>query len=171
MVLFEGDRAAVFLQRDGRQRGRRGQPRPVDRLPASIRDIQPRSLPAAAIAARRPLFAVDYRDDPRGEDVRAAVVQEGFDTMCTAPLIDGTELLGMLNVYHDPPHPWTADELETIAAARDPGQRRHPGRPELPADGDLDGPAPVDPAARRAAQPPVERAPRSAWRSPPSCAS
>ena len=30
--------------------------------------------------------------------------------------MDGTELLGMLNVYHDEPHPWSADELETIAA-------------------------------------------------------
>ena len=57
-----------------------------------------------------------YRDDPRGVGVRAAVVQEGFDTLCTAPLMDGTELLGLLNVYHDAPHPWTPEELETIAA-------------------------------------------------------
>ena len=74
---------------------------------ASVRDFPARSLPAAAAIARRPLFAVDYRDDPRGEDVRAAVVQEGFDTICTAPLLDGTELLGLLNVYHDRPHHWT----------------------------------------------------------------
>ena len=81
---------------------------------ANIRSIRPRSLAAAAIAARRPLFAVDYARDPRAEDVRAAVVQEGFDTVCTAPLLDGTELLGLLNVYHDRPHQWTDDEIETV---------------------------------------------------------
>ena len=64
----------------------------------------------------QPLFAVDYRNDPRGEGVRAAVVQEGFDTLCTAPLMDGTHLLGLLNVYHDRPHHWTPDELDTIGA-------------------------------------------------------
>ena len=78
-------------------------------------------LPGALPAGRRgrrptPLFAVGYRDDPRGAGVRAAVVQEGFDTICTAPLMDGTEILGLLNVYHDTPHAWTPDELETIAA-------------------------------------------------------
>ncbi len=74
---------------------------------ASVRDFPERSLPAAAVAALQPLFAVDYRNDPRGEGVRAAVVQEGFDTLCTAPLMDGTHLLGLLNVYHDRPHHWT----------------------------------------------------------------
>ena len=62
------------------------------------------------------MFAGGYRDDPRGEDVRAAVVQEGYDTICTAPLFDGPEVLGLLNVYHDAPHAWTDDELDTMAA-------------------------------------------------------
>src|SRR3954462_4879656 len=62
------------------------------------------------------MFATGYRDDPRGDGVRAAVVQEGFDSICTAPLFDGAELLGLLNVYHDTPHDWTTDELETMAA-------------------------------------------------------
>ena len=64
-------------------------------------------------------------------DVRAAVVQEGFDTLCTAPLFDGAELLGLLNVYHDAPHEWTDDELETMAALADPGRGRDQERPEL----------------------------------------
>ena len=46
----------------------------------------------------------------------AAVVQEGYDTICTAPLLDGDHVLGLLNVYHDQRHEWTGDELETIAA-------------------------------------------------------
>ena len=36
--------------------------------------------------------------------------------MCTAPLLDGDHVLGLLNVYHDEPHEWSADELETITA-------------------------------------------------------
>jgi diguanylate cyclase (GGDEF)-like protein/excisionase family DNA binding protein len=116
MVLFEGDRAAVFLQQaDGHVTPDVSRGLSAAYL-ASVRDFPPRSLPAAAVAAGRPLFAVDYRNDPRGEDVRAAVVQEGFDTLCTAPLTDGTQLLGLLNVYHDRPHQWTADELDTIGA-------------------------------------------------------
>jgi diguanylate cyclase (GGDEF)-like protein/excisionase family DNA binding protein len=116
MVLFEGDRAAVFLQHeDGQIEADVSRGLSAVYL-ASVRDFPARSLPTAAVAAGRPLFAVDYRNDPRGADVRAAVVQEGFDTLCTAPLLDGTRLLGLLNVYHDRPHEWTADELETIGA-------------------------------------------------------
>ena len=116
MVLFEGDRAAVFLQQeDGRVVADVSRGLSAAFL-ASVRDFPARSLPTAAVAAGRPLFSVDYRNDPRGVDVRAAVVQEGFDTLCTAPLLDGTQLLGLLNVYHDRPHAWTADELDTIGA-------------------------------------------------------
>lgn len=116
MVLFEADRAAVFLRRpDGEDVAEVSRGLSNGFINA-MRAVQARTLPSAAIVARRPLFSVGYRDDPRGADVRAAVVQEGFDTLCTAPLMDGTDLLGLLNVYHDRPHPWSADELETIAA-------------------------------------------------------
>jgi diguanylate cyclase (GGDEF)-like protein/excisionase family DNA binding protein len=116
MVLFEGDRAAVFLrQPDGQAVAEVSRGLSAAYLSA-VRDFPERSLPSAAIAAGRPLFATNYRDDPRGPDVRAAVVQEGFDTICTAPLMDGADVLGMLNVYHDVPRTWSTDELETIAA-------------------------------------------------------
>ena len=116
MVLFEGDRAAVFLRRsDGRAIAEVSRGLSATYLNA-VREFPEPSLPSAAIAARRPLFAVGYRDDPRGSGVRAAVVQEGFDTVCTAPLFDGDTVLGLLNVYHDRPRIWSDDELETIAA-------------------------------------------------------
>ncbi len=124
---------------------------------SSVRDFPAHSLPAEAVAQRRPLFAVDYRDDPRGRGVRAAVVQEGFDTICTAPLFDGASLLGLLNVYHDQPHPWIGRRPRDHGRPGDPGQRRDPGRPGLRAHGDLGRPAAVDPAARDAAEPPVRR--------------
>jgi diguanylate cyclase (GGDEF)-like protein/excisionase family DNA binding protein len=116
MVLFEGDRAAVFVHRpDGQTVAEVSRGLSAAYVNA-VRDVPERSLPAAAIAARRPLYANHYRDDPRGADVRAVVVQEGYDTICTAPLLDGDQVLGLLNVYHDRPRTWTADELETVAA-------------------------------------------------------
>jgi diguanylate cyclase (GGDEF)-like protein/excisionase family DNA binding protein len=116
LVLFEGDRAAVFLrQTDGRvvaEVSRGLSPAFI----SAVRDFPARSLPSVAVAERRPLFSVDYRNDPRATDVRAAVVQEGFDTLCTAPLMDGDEVLGLLNVYHDAPHPWSPEDMDTITA-------------------------------------------------------
>ncbi len=115
MVLFQGDRAAVFLRHaDGQVIAEVSRGLSSGYL-NSVRDFPSHSLPTAAIDAGHPLFSVGYRDDPRGVDVRAAVVQEGFDTLCTSPLRDGTTLLGLLNIYHDEPHPWTDAELETVA--------------------------------------------------------
>jgi diguanylate cyclase (GGDEF)-like protein/excisionase family DNA binding protein len=119
VVLFEGDAAAVYLQRgDGSLNVEVSRGLSSGYL-NSIRGFPTRSLPMAAMEAGRPLFSVGYRDDPRGADVRAAVVQEGFDTLCTAPLRDGDTFLGLLNVYHDRPHPWTDAELETISELAD----------------------------------------------------
>lgn len=116
MVLFSGDRAAVFLRGpDGRLIAEVSRALSQHYLQA-VREFPPRSLPSLAWAAGQPMFATHYRDDPRADDVRAAVIQEGFDTICSAPLLDASELLGVLNVYHDAPHEWSADELETMAA-------------------------------------------------------
>ena len=116
MVLFNGDRAAVFLRSaDGRVTAQVSRGLSARYL-GEVSDFPARSLPSHAVAARRPLFATGYRNDPRAVDVRAAVVQEGFDTICTAPLLDEDQILGLLNVYHDAPHDWTTDELETMAA-------------------------------------------------------
>ena len=115
LVLFQADRAAVFLRhRDGQAVAAVSRSL-SDAYLGSVRDLPPRSIECAAVAARGPLALTGYRDDPRGADVRAAVVQEGFDTACSAPLFDGEELLGLLDVYHDAPHVWTAAELETMA--------------------------------------------------------
>ncbi len=117
MVLFEAERAGVFLRRpDGSV-----VPEVTRGLSAgyltSLKDHPPTSLAAAAIAARRPMFATGVRDDPSMEGAsRAAVVQEGFDTLCVAPLLDGDESMGYLAVYHDRPHPWSVEELDTLGA-------------------------------------------------------
>ena len=151
MVLFEADRGAVFLRQPNGE-AVAGVSRGLSQAYLqSVRGFPVRSLPSLAIAARRPLFAGGYSDDPRGEDVRAAVVQEGYDTICTAPLFDGPDVLGLLNVYHDTPHAWTDDELETMAALR----RRHRSRSRTPRTTRRwrPGPPSVDPAARSAVAP------------------
>jgi diguanylate cyclase (GGDEF)-like protein/excisionase family DNA binding protein len=117
-VLFGGDRAAVFLyETDGGRRiaASRGLSKSWIEAAATVEGP---TLGQAAIAARRPIFSVGYPNDPRVGALRAAVVQEGFDTACLAPLLDGDEpdALGILGVYHNKPHPWTDDELETMAA-------------------------------------------------------
>jgi diguanylate cyclase (GGDEF)-like protein/excisionase family DNA binding protein len=116
MVLFEADRTAVFLRhRDGQALAEVSRGLSPAYL-GSVRALPPRSIQSAAIAARHPVAAEAYRDDPRGADVRAAVVQEGFDTVCSAPLFDGTQLLGTLDVYHDQPYHWSDDELDAMAS-------------------------------------------------------
>jgi len=116
-VLFGADHAAVYLLDD--EERRTGASAGLSRT--WIAAVETRDGPTfgdSAIAARRPLFAVHYRDDPRVGSLREAVIQEGFDTACVAPLLDGDEpqALGLLSVYHDHPHPWTDDELETMGA-------------------------------------------------------
>ncbi|MGZ8528309.1 MAG: GAF domain-containing protein [Candidatus Limnocylindrales bacterium] len=116
MVLFEGDGAAVFLQgADGHLTAEVSRGLSSDYL-GNVRKVRPGSLPAAAVEARRPLFSVAYRDDPRAAHIRAAIVQEGFDTLCTAPLIEAGRVVGLLNIYHDRPHAWSDAELETVEA-------------------------------------------------------
>ena len=117
-VLFTADRAAAFLfEEDGTRRmaASRGLSRSWI---AAVTTVEGQTLGSAAITARRPMFATHYRDDPRAGNLRAAVVQEGFDTVCIAPLLDGDnpEPLGILGAYHDKPHPWSEDELETMGA-------------------------------------------------------
>ncbi|MEA2673076.1 MAG: hypothetical protein QOI92_268 [Chloroflexota bacterium] len=117
-VLFSADRVAAFLfEEEGHKRMAASRGLSTTWI-NTVTSLDTPTLGSAAIAARRPLFSVRYAQDPRVGDLRAAVIQEGFDTCCLAPLLDGDnpEPLGLLGVYHDEPHPWTPDELETMAA-------------------------------------------------------
>ena len=118
MTMFGGDRAAVFLfEPDGTRRAVAALGLSSAYL-SSLRPVTRSTLAGDAMAARRPLFSVGYRDDPRAAATRAAIVQEGYDTICVAPLldVDDSEGAGSLNVYHDKPHHWTDEELTTMAA-------------------------------------------------------
>jgi diguanylate cyclase (GGDEF)-like protein/excisionase family DNA binding protein len=118
LVLFSADRVAAFLFEENggrRMAASRGLSQGWINAVTAVEGV---TLGAAAIAARRPMFATHFADDPRTGELRAAVIQEGFDTACVAPLLDGDrpDALGILGVYHDEPHPWSEDELDTMAA-------------------------------------------------------
>jgi diguanylate cyclase (GGDEF)-like protein/excisionase family DNA binding protein len=118
-VLFSADRVAAFLlEEEGRRRRMAASRGLSQQWINAVMTAEGQTMGASAIAARRPMFAVHYADDPRVGVLRPAVVQEGFDTACIAPLFDGDdpEPLGILGVYHDRPHPWTEDELDTVSA-------------------------------------------------------
>jgi diguanylate cyclase (GGDEF)-like protein/excisionase family DNA binding protein len=114
--LFGADRAAVFLNRPGGRVEAAVSRGLSDAYLAAVREFPAPSIAASAVESRRPEWAVDYANDPRGVAVRAAVVQEAFDTICCAPLFDGPALLGLLIVYHDRRHRWQPDEIETLEA-------------------------------------------------------
>ena len=117
-VLFSADRVGAFLHEDDGTRRMAASRGLSQSWIAALSTVEGSTLGAAVMSARRPMFAVHYRDDPRVGSLRAAVVQEGFDTACLAPLLDPDrpEPLGILGVYHDEPHPWSDDELDTMAA-------------------------------------------------------
>ena len=118
LVLFSADRVGAFLFEENGGRRMAASRGLSQGWINAVSSVEGQTLGMAAIAARRPMFATHYADDPRAGDLRAAIVQEGFDTGCVAPLLDGDrpEPLGMLGVYHDAPHPWSDDELDTMAA-------------------------------------------------------
>ena len=117
MVLFEADRGAVFLRHpDGTVTA------PISRglsasFLSSVRDFPANSLPAEAVAAapsalRRRTIATTRAARASGPpSSRRASTPSARRRCSTAPT-----LLGLLNVYHDEPHAWTEDDLETMAA-------------------------------------------------------
>jgi len=115
--LFGAERAAICLLRPEGAAGPEASRGLSAGYLAAARGAPLPALPAEAVATRRPLFAVRYRDDPRALPLRAAVVQEGFDTLAAVPLLGGEDRpLGVLTIHHDRPHPWDPEELETLAA-------------------------------------------------------
>ena len=114
--LFDADRAAIFLGRPGGRVQAALADGLSDEFVTSGRVFHTWSVPAEAVAERRPVAVRGYFDDPRGEWLRDGLLAEGIDTICSAPLFDGAEPIGILNLYNDMPRDWTAEELDTLAA-------------------------------------------------------
>ncbi len=115
-ALFAADRAAVVLRRgEGTVEGlaARGL---SPRYLATLDRSHERSLAEGAVARGRPVAAVTYAEDPRAAGMRATIVQEGYDTVCAAPISVDAEIGGVLTLYHDRPHRWTDEDMEALAA-------------------------------------------------------
>ena len=116
IALFGADRAALHrLRPDGSFEA------PIarglsERYLERVADLPSPSLPRLAMETGEALVAVDSADDPRGRGVRAAVIDEGFDTVAAAPLVAEGRSLGVLVLYHDRRRPWSASELEALKA-------------------------------------------------------
>jgi hypothetical protein len=165
MVLFEGDRAAVFHQHeDGNA---------VAEVSRGCRDLLRASGASRPVAVRRgrgcPSTALRGRLRPRParRRVRAAIVQEGFAP--SARHRSSTARIRTLNIYHDRPHEWTVDELEPSLRWR---PRRVAIRPPRTTRGWRRGPPSSSRSSSSARCSAACRAwPRSVRRSRRSCAS
>ena len=146
------------LPRAGRRPRRgRGQPRPVAVLPEQ-RPRRPGPVAGGGRGRRAPaalLGRLPRRPARRGRPRRRGPGRVRHAVHGTAP--------GRHAAARDaqrlprPAAPVDGRRPRHGRGAGDPGERRHPGGAGLRADGDLGGPAPVDPAARRPPEPAVER--------------
>ncbi|HLA16830.1 MAG TPA: GAF domain-containing protein [Candidatus Limnocylindrales bacterium] len=133
IVLFEADRAAIFLaERSGRFTPAQGRGL-TDAFMDALREASTEAATLGAPSRPGPMQSPRYADDPRARELRAAVVQEGIGAACAVRLHHGEETLGVLVVYHDEPRSWSDDDLESmsllagqaaaaLAAARDYGR-------------------------------------------------
>ena len=160
-VLFSADRVAAFLfEEDGRRRmaASRGLSPVVDQRGHRGRGQHPRQPRRSRLAGR--CSRVHYADDPRVGNLRAAVIQEGFDTACVAPLLDADSAGGPRDPRRLPrrsPMPGPSDELDTMAALATQATVAIKAAAQLRPARDLGGAAPVDPGPGHAPQPADER--------------
>ncbi len=115
-VLFGADRVAVILRdAEGRisspggtgfSEAFLGAARELERTRAGLRDLP----------SRRPIPLLGP-DAPRSSSpVRAAAIQEGFESLLLVPLVDGQTLHGVFYLAHTRPHRWREGDLEAAEA-------------------------------------------------------
>lgn len=73
-----------------------------------------RPLTAAALSERRVVTAINYSDDPRSIELRTAIRREGFNSIAVAPLAFDQESFGVLSLYHDERHDWSAADIALL---------------------------------------------------------
>ena len=115
-VLFGADRVAVTLH-DGD--GRFSVPGSIGFSAAFLdlgREMESARAGQRDVPPRRPIQILGPDASRAINPLRAAGVQEGIDTLLTAPLIDGHELHGTLYLAHDRPFRWREVDLDAAEA-------------------------------------------------------
>ncbi len=64
---------------------------------------------------RRPIYIEDARHDTRLNGLRDINQREGFQTMLTLPLMYHDTLIGVMILYHDQPHHYTAQDTRLLS--------------------------------------------------------
>jgi len=115
-VLFGADRVGVVLRdADGRVSSPGGSGF-SDAFMAAARAAEETGRSHRELPPRRATLVLG-RDAPRSVNpVRAAAVQEGVSVLLAAPLGDAHDLIGMLYLGHDRPHPWHEADLDGAEA-------------------------------------------------------
>ena len=115
-VLFGADRVAVVLHDAEGRVSSPGGTGFSDAFLDAARALEVDRLGQRELPSRRPVILVGP-DTPRsGSPLRAAAIQEGVDTLLSAPLVDGHEIHGMLYLAHDRPHRWRQIDLDSAEA-------------------------------------------------------
>ncbi|MDL2334907.1 MAG: GAF domain-containing protein [Chloroflexota bacterium] len=73
-----------------------------------------RPLTATALSERRVVIATDFPDDPRSFELRTAIRREGFNSLAVAPLASEDETFGVLCLFHDERHDWSAADVALL---------------------------------------------------------
>ncbi|MEO8625824.1 MAG: GAF domain-containing protein [Candidatus Limnocylindrales bacterium] len=114
VVAFGAQRAAVFLgTADGPFRATVTHNLSVEFCQV-LEHVTHRPLTAAALSGRRVVTVTDYPDDPRSFELRTAVRREGFNSIALAPLAFDEESFGVLSLYHDEHHDWSAADVALL---------------------------------------------------------
>jgi len=115
-VLFGADRVAVVLRDAAGRVSSPGGTGFSEAFLTEARAIETLRNGSRDIPARRPQLMLGP-DAPRSTSpMRAAAIQEGVNTLLSAPLVDGHDLHGILYLAHDRPHRWRDMDLEGVEA-------------------------------------------------------
>lgn len=120
MELFGADHGGIF----SREPNGSFKVRATRNLSAGYRQtmehLTARPVTQRAFDERRVVSIPDYPDDPRGVEMRHAIVKEGINTVTAAPMLSDRESLGVLALYHDTRFELSRDQqllLEQLANA------------------------------------------------------
>ena len=116
MLLFGADRAAVFRRSpDGLIQAEASHNLSREYLEA-IASVPDPSLGSEAIKRQRAIGVADCATEPLCQTALVHIQREGYHSLAVAPLLFDGDVLGLLAVYHDQRHPWSAEDLESLEA-------------------------------------------------------
>ena len=148
--LFDADHAAIFSrQPDGSFRIQVAR-NLSDEFQAVVEHATQLPISTMALAEERVVWVPNFPSDPRALEIRPALLREGINTLSVAPLVFRPRQARRPGAVPRSPVRVVRGGPGSLRASRPARRDRDPQRAELQPDGNLGGPAAVDPAARLA---------------------